>query len=206
MLMFAVLILAATPLYLGSLWPADCAQGCAGTTGWRGPLWMSALGGGVIGVYWLCALVVGSLTTALWYPWHARVTGVATRATGSVTSWLTGTLILVVASALALGGLVAVVLTYRRTFPLLVIAAGMVVLAWVERSRLLAAVALTFTLTALLAVLYNTENLLFTALHHLGVSDRDMPVGIGPAFDVFLPGLVLLLGAAVAWTQDFRRR
>lgn len=114
--------------------------------------------------------------------------------------------LLVAASTLVLGGVAAAVLTIRRTFPLLVIAVGMLVLAWVERSRLLAAVAVTFTLTAFLAVLYKTENVLFTVLSHLGVSDQDMPIGIGSAFDVFLPGLILLVGAAIAWTQDFRLR
>ena len=49
----------------------------------------------------------------------------------------------------------------RGTFAFLIIAVGLWVLAWAERSRALAVIALVYTGAALLASLYNVENILF---------------------------------------------
>ncbi|TWP53277.1 hypothetical protein FKR81_04720 [Lentzea tibetensis] len=65
----------------------------------------------------------------------------------------------------------------------LVLAVGLLALAWVERSTLFAVIALVFTISALLTTLYTMENVFW----RLG-----LPQFVGD--DVLLPAAVLLLG------------
>jgi hypothetical protein len=75
---------------------------------------------------------------------------------------------------------------------LFVIATGLLALAWVERSRLAGVIAVLFLGAALLANLYDMENVWH---RWFGYPDNSVAV----AFDnLLLPGLVLVAGGVVA--------
>ncbi len=145
-----------------------------------------------LGYYWLAALVGGLALTLLWYRRHARRIGLRTPSRGYLITMavLTG-LALVVPLVAELPG----DLTVRGTFAFLIIAAGLCVLAWAERSRALAVIAAIYAGTAVLASLYDIENV--------------FPIGWNPSPDlpnVLLPALVLLGGGAAAAVGQRRRR
>ena len=163
-----------------------------------------------LGYYWLIALVGGYLLCALWYRRHARLAGLQTPARGYV---ITG--VVLTAAALLLPPLsqfsalhwLSVAwpgdLVVRGMFPFLIIAAGLWVLAWAERSRALAVTAVVFTGAALLANLYDVENLLY----RLGWN----PAGYNWQVTIpnmLLPTVVLLVagGAAGVAAVAARRR
>jgi hypothetical protein len=87
----------------------------------------------------------------------------------------------------------------RGTLAFLIIAVGLWVLARAERSRALAVIALVYTGAALLASLYNVENILFRLGWNPGPSAFDWQLTVLP--DILLPAVVLLvagLGALIA--------
>jgi len=85
--------------------------------------------------------------------------------------------------------------TVRGTFAFLIIAASLGVLAWAERSRGLAVIAVIYAATALLASLYDIENVI-----SLGYDwSPYLP-------NVVLPALVLLVGGAIAFVAQRGRR
>ncbi len=174
LLLFGVLSCAAIPLYLTA--PPAAAGGTSGSGVvmlTSGPT-LPVLGGAPIqgsfflGYYWLVALVGGYLLCALWYRRHARRAGLQTPARGYV---VTGVVLTVLALLLpplsrfsALHWLSVAWpgdLVVRGLFPFLIIAAGLWVLAWAERSTALAVTALLYTGAALLANLYDVENVLY---------------------------------------------
>ena len=219
LLMFGALICASAPMYVESL-PSGGPSG-----GFISPAYaisfgtphFAALGGlfptpgnvdpDVRGLYWLLALLLGALVTALWYSWHAAVTGVATGVRGTVAIWVAGALVLTAVS-IASFELVfrAWPATNRGTSGLLVVAVGLVALAWVERSWLLAAICVVYTFAACIGVFYNPENQLFPILTDLGVSDQSLPYNDAGTINVLLPGVVLILGGLVAVSVDLRHR
>jgi hypothetical protein len=67
-------------------------------------------------------------------------------------------------------------------------------LAWMERSPLCGTVVVLFTGAALLANLYNIENLLPYTTNQLLVT----------CYDLLLPGLVLIIGGIIALVADRR--
>jgi len=85
----------------------------------------------------------------------------------------------------------------RGTFAFLVAAAGLWVLAWAERSRALAVIALAYTGAALLAGLYNVENLLYPLGWNPGYGIASARLAMLP--NVLLPALVLLVAGAGAF-------
>lgn len=92
----------------------------------------------------------------------------------------------------------------RGTLAFLIIAVGLWVLVRAERSPGLAVIALAYTAAALLASLYNVENLLF----RLGWNPADSRFGwdwtVLP--DILLPALVLLVsGLGAVLVQRLRR-
>ena len=161
-----------------------------------------------LGYYWLAALFGGLLLTLLWYRWNARRVGLATPARG----YLVTTAVLTVL-ALAVPPLSQVRspgwlswlrhldvlwpgdLVLRGTFPFVIIAAGLWVLAWAERSRALTVIAAVYTATALLASLYNIENVLF----RLGWNPSGNDWSLTSLPNVLLPALVLLATGAGAF-------
>jgi hypothetical protein len=159
-----------------------------------------------LGYYWLVALVGGYLLCALWYRRHARLAGLQTPARGYV---VTGVVLTVAALLLpplsrfsALHSLTVLWpgdLVVRGTFPFLIIAAGLWVLAWAERSRGLAVTALVYSGAALLASLYNVSNL-------LGRLGWNASIWQMTLLNPLLPAMVLLVAGAAAGAGAVLRR
>jgi hypothetical protein len=221
LLIFGLLICAAAPMYDRSVVSSIVAQGSfpdGFATGGGGLTWLNAFSGGdqqgatqaMAGYYWLIALILGAAITAVWYAWHARATGVHTKVARSLVAWLGGTLLFVAASTVS----VTAVLRYELPVTaggngaLLVVALGLLVLAWVERSWLLTGIAVAFTGAAVLGLdtLWSPENLIYDVWSWFGVSDQHMPFNTAGMIDVLLPGAVLLLGAAIAVVVDLRKQ
>jgi hypothetical protein len=215
--LLAVLTCASAPFYIHRMVPG--AHGAVATGGLALPI-LGGMSGGLtqkyLGYYWLASLLVGLLLTLLWYRWNARRVGLATPARGYV---VTVTMLTVLALAIPplswvrsphwlswlryLGALWPpgdVII--RGTFPFVIIAVGLWVLAWAERSRALAVIAAAYTCTALLASLYDMQNVLF----RLGWNPSPSEWGLMPLANLALPALVLLVAAAGAFAAQWRHR
>jgi hypothetical protein len=202
LVLFAVLSCAAVPFYRSAFPVTGGATAIAVARPGMPLLGQTPLHGQFfLGYYWLVALVGGYLITALWYRRHARRAGLQTPARGYV---VTG--IALTAAALLLPPLsqfrplawLSVLwpgdLVIRGTFPILIIAAGLWVLARAERSPGLTVTALLYSGAALLASLYNVENLLFRLGWTPAVNDlweTSLP-------NLLLPAAVLLAAGAAA--------
>jgi hypothetical protein len=213
--LFGVLTCASVPFYIQQGGP----EGGGITASVTGAPALPVLGGypglltqQYLGYYWLAALLAGLLATLLWYRWNARRVGLATAARGYVITVAALTVLAVVVPLLSRAGgpdwlrplavLWAGDLTIRGTFPFVIIAVGLWVLAWAERSRALAVIAAVYTGTAVLASLYDVENVLF----RLGWNPSPGEWRLTSLPNVLLPALVLLAGAAGAFTVQRRRR
>jgi hypothetical protein len=205
---FGLLTCAAAPLYVTPqiLCDPDPTCGYIVNTG-VDARWLDPLGGGVTGVYWAFTLLAGALVTAGWYTWYGRVTGLTTRVRGPLVTWILLP-VAVVLGIVVLGSLsvLGYVLPGRGFLPLFVIGAGLLALAVLERSRLLAATSLLVCGWALLVSLYNVENQLYRVLSWFGVADEQMPFATASTVDVLVPGLLLLGTAAAAFWADLRQR
>lgn len=95
-------------------------------------------------------------------------------------------------------GMIAQMSTTHGFTGLLVIAVGVLALAWMERSPLCSVIAGLFAATALLANLYNMENI---AIRLFGSAGNQYLVTLS---DVLLPGLVLLIGAVAGWINGLQ--
>jgi hypothetical protein len=208
LLLFGVLTLVATPLYVDTVGP-DVLR-----TPYENPA-LAGLGGDLLpysealGWYWLAALIVGYLATLWWYHRHALKVGVQ-----SPTRTYVGTGLAGVAGGLVLGPVLhwmstnawmsmsdaarvvlrpIYVLFNLGLVPILVVAVGLLVLARLERSRLLVAVAGAVLLVLALSPLYvNTAPF-----------GDDMP-RFGYLPTVLLPALILLTAGAVAVARTRR--
>jgi hypothetical protein len=197
---FGVLTVAATPLYGQRLptcatagacgFPGDSASGLFGTTFLDRSSWIAA--------YWLVAMPAGYLATVWYYRRHASRSGVA----GSVLpfAWLGLGLLL----ACLVGWLLAFpfpvfLTTFHGTLPILILALGLMLLAWLERSPGLGAFAVCFLALALVVNLYDVENLIGDlAIYHNGAFSN-LP-------NIVLPGLVLLTAGAAFRLSAARSR
>jgi hypothetical protein len=168
----------------------------------------------VIEWYWPFALALGFLLTVLWYRWHASQTGVETRAHGYL---VTGLVLTVAATVLP-------VLLFRPPLPgwpflpnlwltgtvaFLIIAVGLWVLAWAERSKGLAFIALGYTAVTLLIGAFNVRAAPYGLGPALGFG---RPVGFSPVLRpgyplvLMLPAMVLLVaGLASFFVQETRK-
>jgi len=159
--------------------------------------------------YWLAALCAGLLLTLLWYQWHARRVGLATPARSTVIT-LAALLFLVIGipplarvpglhwlSVLMPGDIVI-----RGTFPFLIVAVGLGVLAWAERSPALTVITVVFCGAALLSSLYDVENILF----RFGWNPSPGQWRLTFLPNVLLPALVLLFAGAGAFAVQRPRR
>jgi len=209
LVLFGLLTCASVPFYV---LPGPPAGGTEAVSG--GPS-LPVLGGFAgftvqhfLGYYWLAALLGGLLLTLLWYRWNARRVGLATPARGYVVTTAVLTVLALVIPLLSqvrsprwlswlqqLSVLWPGDLILRGTFPFLIIAAGLWVLAWAERSRALTVIAAVYTATALLASLYNIENVLF----RLGWNPSGSDLSLTSLPNVLLPALVLLATGAGAF-------
>jgi hypothetical protein len=169
----------------------------------------------LLGYYWLAALLGGLLLTLLWYRRHARRAGLATPARGYIMTTAVLTVLALVVPLLSqvrsphwlswlqhLQALWPGDLVLRGTFPFVIIAAGLWVLAWAERSLALAVIAVVYTAIALLSNLYDIENVLFRL--GWGAPGRDWSPASLP--NVLLPALVLLAGGSGALAAQRRHR
>jgi hypothetical protein len=156
--------------------------------------------------YWLAAIVAGLALTGLWYRRHGARVGLRTPSRAFLLTGLVITAVLVALSLAAgngpLAGLAPGLLTMRGTLPLLIIAAALWVLARAERSAGLAVVATLFTGSALLADLYNVENIAF----RLGWNPTGAQWRYTALPGVLLPAAVLLAGGGIAFAAQRRRR
>ena len=82
----------------------------------------------------------------------------------------------------------------RPYAPLLVIALGLVGLAWLERSRLLGLISAAFAGAAVLVNLYNMGNVFY----HLGIFARWEDERTNAFMNLVLPGTILVVGGLVA--------
>jgi hypothetical protein len=213
LVLFGLLICASAPLYRQPAIPAGSASGTGQAFVAAGPT-IPMLGGlngfqlsSYLPYYWLMALFAGLALTLLWYRRHARQVGLATPARGYV---ITGAVITVLAIVLPPLSLIHVLrwlqvlwpgdLVVRGTFPFLIIAAGLCVLAWAERSPALAVIVAVYTGAALLASLYDIENF------RLGWNPAADNGRLGSLPGVLLPALILLAAGAGAFAVQRRHR
>src|ERR1700743_1562701 len=191
LVLFGLLICASVPLYLQLSRPTGLGHGAAGP-GPQLPILGGAFSGSAVqhylGYYWLAALLGGLLLTLLWYRRNARRVGLQTPARGYVITVAALTVLAVVVPLLPPHLQVPSDLVVRGTFPFVIIAAGLWALAWAERSGALVVIAAVYSGAALLASLYNVENLLFRLGWNPGPGDWDLT----SLPNVPLPALVLL--------------
>lgn len=202
LVLFGLLTLAPLPLYVA---PPPCQSPCD-LTGPDSILDVSLLGpflvlGGIdtphraaLAAYWLLALVGGYLLTVRWYRWRGQKVGLHTRMTAYLA---TGMVTLVVFSVASIFGPLSL-LHNGGTGAYLVIAAGLVTLARLERSRGLAVIAVSYTAVALLVDLYDVENLVY----RLGWTGWNVDYRYGAFPNVTLAAVVLLAGGAAALAVD----
>jgi hypothetical protein len=217
LVLFGVLTCASFPFYLRSgAWQPSAGAGVLASVGQPGGRWLPFFGGapehGGLAYYWLVALLGGLLATLLWYRWHARRAGLATPARG----YIIGTAILTVV-ALAIPPLSMVRsprwlrflhelrvlwpgdLIMRGAFPFVIIAVGLLILAWAERSRALAVTAAVCVALALLESLYDVGNIAY----RLG---WNLPTSAAPLMNVLPSGLLLLVAGSAAFLWQRRHR
>jgi hypothetical protein len=211
LVLFGVLTCLAAPLYIsaapriGREGPVIGAAALGGS-----PAVLGGQNGGngfYLGWYWLAALVGGFLVTLLWYRWHARSIGVQTPARGPI---VTGVVLTVLALLLPLLSRLVPFLYWlwpgdlwiRGTVAFLIIAVGLCFLAWAERSVGLVVTAVVYTGAALLANLYDIENVLF----RLGWNVSNGTASLTVLPNVLLPGMVLLVAGAAAFFAQRPRR
>ncbi len=212
LVLFGVLTCAAAPLYVAAA--AMPAHSGSYTVRNTGPMLLGGMASGpndfYLGWYWAGALVGGYLLTVFWYWRHARRAGVRTPARGYVITGLALTIVTVTLPLLTMAVPMLTILWLpfgdawmRGTFAFIIIAVGLWVLARAERSRALAVIALVYTGAALLASLYDVENILF----YLGWIPRS-PFGwqlMSVLPGVLLPALVLLAAGTGAFIAQRRR-
>ncbi|MEU8329708.1 hypothetical protein [Micromonospora sp. NPDC048839] len=169
LLLFGLLIAAAAPLYVESADPLAMrgTQDNPALTGLGGDFLEHSAG---LGWYWLVALVGGYLLTLGWYRWHGARVGVLTPTRTYVLAGIVGTLVglvlpivlrfLLLNSATSVSSATSWVTTpllgvsNRGMVPHLVIAVGLLVLARLERSRVLTAVTVCYVVAVVLVNVY----------------------------------------------------
>ena len=197
LLLFGMLICGSMPFYV----EPRMVRGVAVYTsaGWQSPYFG---GGGLTGsawlsVYWFIALQAGIAASALWYRWRGYRVGLRTPARGLVVAGVVLIELAILASII--GGRTGYALpgdlTIRGTVPLVLIAVPLWVLAWAERSTALAVIVACYTGLALLASLYDVENIFF----RLGWNPSSFGWRLAGLPNVALPALLLLLAGAGAW-------
>jgi hypothetical protein len=154
--------------------------------------------------YWLVAIVTGLGLTGWWYRRHGTKVGVRTPSRGFLLTGLIITAALLVLHFIPVGGIRMDfpfgIMTIRGTFPMLIIAIVLWVLARAERSAGLAMVAALFTGAALLADLYDVENIVF----RLGWNPIQSQWQYTSLPGVLVPALVLLLAGGIAFVAQRR--
>jgi hypothetical protein len=206
LVLFGVLTCASIPFYIQPPGNTDSAGGLPYLGGF------SPFVSHAVAYYWLGALIGGLVITQVWYLWHARRVGLQTPSSAYLATTFLLTAMAASIPLLAqirsprslrfLGQLQRLYpgdLTIRGTFPFVLIAAGLLVLAWAERSRVLTAIAVLYAGSAVLSSLYDVENLTQRLGWNPSPGDQALP-------NILLPGLLLLVtGAATVAAQRLRK-
>lgn len=154
--------------------------------------------------YWLAAIVTGLGLTGWWYRRRGARVGLRTPSRGFLLTGLVITGALLVLHFISVGGirmdLPLGIMTIRGTFPMLIIAVVLWVLARAERSAGLTVVAALFTGAALLADLYNVENIVFS----LGWNPIQSQWRYTSLPGVLFPALVLFVAGGIAFVAQRR--
>ena len=153
-----------------------------------------------IGSYWTVVLLAGAMLSAWWYRRQGRRVGIEGRIGPPLVA---ATLFLMAYVALSVlpGGAPSFLwpLWIREFSALLVIAVGLLALAWQERSPGLAVTATVYTAAAVLANTYDLANL-------ADLLGWEIPVSAAQQPNLLLPAAVLLAGGLVAGLQEWRTR
>jgi hypothetical protein len=201
LLIFGVLTLGSLPLYVEH-W--SCAGNDLCTVSGYGWSALDRIGGGVLGDkaalgwYWLAALLAGGLATVGWYRWQAQRRGVQGRIGIAVAAGLVGVAALFAAGLTWFPPYLAVV-SYHGTAAFLVIAFGLLGLAWLERSIALGVVAVGYSVAAGFAMFYDMVNVFY----RIG---WEPPDGYHAWPNVLVPALVLLAGAGIGALSSYLSR
>ena len=198
--LFGVLVLLATPLYWGG--PPLEDQDYSTTNPFVIVLMMAF--GGVftahpvaIAVYWLVALIVGFVGSGLWYRREAQRIGLRRPVRAFVLTGLAITFALVLLQSVPYASFLLFWVSFRGTLGIAIIAVALLVLARLERSAGLTAVAVVFLGLAVVVSTYNLENLVFPWSVIRGEWSG--------ATAVVAPGLFLLVAGLVARKHSGRR-
>jgi hypothetical protein len=172
----------------------------------RGSGFAGSATGALLGFYWLLALVGGFLVMMAWYRRHARRAGVTSPARGAAITGIVITILALllppIAQSTRLTGLLAPFpwfLVIHGTYPFLIIGVSVCVLAWAERSRALALIAVVYLAATVAACSYDVENL----IGRLGLYSSGVWYSVLP--NLALPVLVLLLSALAAYAVGRQR-
>jgi hypothetical protein len=202
LLLFGVLIAASLPMYRLAAIPLGITVRSGPPTAlplFGGGYFGIYVGSGWLALYWLLAIQAGIGATVLWYRWRGLRTGLRTPTRALLVSGLVVTELALFLSLFGqqLGLVLFGQLFNRGTFPLLILAVPLAALALMERSFVLAVIVATYSGLALLACLYDVQNVLF----RLGWNPLSTREGITLTSvpNVALPALFLLLAGAGAW-------
>jgi hypothetical protein len=202
LVLFSALIAASSPFFVEQMPPP-------GVTLWVRRLDPLPTFGGFfnqpgLSYYWLAAIVTGLSLTGWWYRRHGARVGLRTPSRGFLLAGLIVTVALFVLQFISVGGIrmdfPLGIMTIRGTFPMLIIAVVLWVLARAERSAGLTVVAVLFTGAALLADLYNVENIVFS----LGWNPTQSQWRYTSLPGVLVPALVLLVAGGIAFVAQRR--
>lgn len=209
LVLFGLLTCASIPFYIQRFSASSGVYSLRGPARYFNSYYLGGFGfltGRYLGFYWLGAMLVGLAATALWYRLRGNRVGLRTPSRGFV---VTGLVLLVLALLIpvvaARGGvgpfffLMPGDLLVRGTFPFVLIGIGLWVLAWAERSVALTVIAAGYLALALVASLYDIENVFYRLGWNLSPRASGLP-------NVVLPALVLLLSGAGAWVVQRRSR
>jgi len=189
LVLFGVIIMGSVPLYVEpSLVVNSFSEGTAIVGGYLSPP------SDRVAIYWLISTPLGYLATAAWYALRGRRRGVTTSTGAYVTAGVGFLVIVMLGVANVYVGTNIGDLTVRGLTPTLAIAAGFGVLARLERSRALAAIATAFAALALTANLYDISNL----------AQRLGWLGYGTEVNPFVLALFLLTAGAAAGLATHR--
>jgi hypothetical protein len=209
LVLFGLLTCASIPFYIQRFPAGPGFYAVTGPASYFNSSYLGGFGfltGGYLGYYWLAAMLVGLAATAVWYRLRGDRVGLRTPSRGFV---ITGLVLVVLALLIPIlaesGGvgpqlfLAPGDLLVRGTFPLVLIGIGLWVLAWAERSIALTVIAAGYLALALVASLYDIENVFYRLGWNLSPQASRLP-------NVVLPALVLLLSGAGAWVVQRRSR
>lgn len=203
LLLFGLLMAMAAPLYVESVAPPDlrATNDNPALTGLGGDFLERSA---ALGWYWLVALIGGYLLSVWWYRWHGERVGVQTPTRAYVIAGIVGTLVgLVLPIALrflllntdaAVSNATSWVtspllgISDRGMLPHLVIAVGVGVLARLERSRGLTALAVGYAAAVFLVNIY---------FHTTDFEPRDLN-RFSFMLAALLPAPILLIGGTIA--------